>query len=136
MRFCMALLLLLQSLPGKAELQDDIEEIAQDLYDYMAHLSNYYSSTEDYYYDNITATPATYVYEFDSYEANVTEYVDWEKLFSEEHVTTEVPQVPDTNAPGDSRDAKDSQDFQESLGLSLQGHLTLIILLSFLGLLL
>ncbi|XP_053856880.1 uncharacterized protein LOC128820256 [Vidua macroura] len=136
MNFCIAVLLVLQSLPGKAELEDDMEEIAQDLYDYMAHLSNYYSSTEDYYYDNITATPATYVYEFDSYETSTIGYMDWEKLFPEENATTEVSGFPDTNAPGDSRDAKDSQDFQESLGSSLQGHLTLIILLSFLGLLL
>nr|XP_030147234.3 uncharacterized protein LOC115498426 [Taeniopygia guttata] len=136
MRVCIAVLLVLQSLPGKAELQDDMEEIAQDLYDYMAHLSNYYSSTEDYYYDNITATPATYVYEFDSYEANTIGYVDWDKLFPEENATTKVPEVPNTKAPGDSRDAKDSQDFQESLGSSLQGHLTLTILLSCLGLLL
>lgn len=135
-------------LSGKAEVEDDMEEIAQDLYDYVAHLSekclfesiftifhkprervgitrarkgfvrivqvnlsllkwkswaitttdmgegltpcwtdvpnhhsatspgavsipgNYYYSTEDYYYDNITATPATYVYELDSYEVS------------------------------------------------------------------
>lgn len=34
---------------------------------------NYYDSTystEDYYYDNITATPATYVYELESYEVS------------------------------------------------------------------
>lgn len=31
---------------------------------------NYYYSTEEYYYDNTTATPATYVYEFDSYEVS------------------------------------------------------------------
>lgn len=28
---------------------------------------NYNYSTEDYYYENITATPATYMYELDSY---------------------------------------------------------------------
>ncbi|CAN8206887.1 unnamed protein product [Coccothraustes coccothraustes] len=136
MNFCIAVLLVLQSLPGKAEVEDDTEEIASDLYEYVAHLSNYYYSTEDYYYDNITATPATYVYEFDSYETNTTGEMDWENWFPEWNDTTMVPGLPDTNAPGDSRDAKDSQDFQGSLGSSLQSHLTLIILLSFLGLLL
>ncbi|XP_039566075.1 uncharacterized protein LOC120502590 isoform X2 [Passer montanus] len=136
MNFCIAVLLVLQSLPGKAEVKDDMEEIAQDLYEYLAHLSDEYYSTEDYYYDNITATPGTYVYEFDSYETNTIGDMDWEKWLSEENATTEVSGSPDTSAPGVSRDAKDSQDFQESLGSSLQGHLTLIILLSFLGLLL
>ncbi|XP_032938738.1 uncharacterized protein LOC117008779 isoform X2 [Catharus ustulatus] len=73
MNFCIAVLLVLHSLPGKVELEDDLEEMAQDLYDYMAHLSNYYDSTystEDYYYDNITATPATYVYDLESYEVS------------------------------------------------------------------
>ncbi|XP_030821182.1 uncharacterized protein LOC115913342 [Camarhynchus parvulus] len=132
MNFCIAVLLVLQSLPGKAEVEDE-EEIAPDLFEYMTHLSNYYYSTEDYYYDNTTATPATYVYEFDSYETNITGDMDYEQLFPEWNATTEVSGLPDTNAPGD---AKDTQDFQESLGSSLQGHLTLIILLSFLGLLL
>lgn len=113
-----------------------MEEIAQDLYDYMAHLSNYYYSTEDYYYDNITATPATYMYELDSYETSTFGEVDWDKLFPEKNSTTKISGIPDTNAPGDSRDAEDSQDSQESFGSSLQCHLTLIILLSFLGLLL
>lgn len=93
--------------------------------------------------------------------------VDWEKWFSEENSTTQISGIPDKNAPGDSRDAEDSQvgacqlmssatgfqhikmwdfgtdlfslthqDSQESFGSSLQCHLTLIILLSFLGLLL
>ncbi|KAM7028967.1 uncharacterized protein M8220_014111 isoform 1-T3 [Acridotheres tristis] len=136
MNFCFAVLLVLHSLPGKAELEDDLEEIAQDLYDYMAHLSNYYYSTEDYYYDNITATPATYMYELDSNETSTFGDIDWEKFFAEENSTTEVSRLPDTNAAGDSKDAEDSQDFQESFGSPLQGHLTLIILLSFLGLLL
>ncbi|XP_041883429.1 uncharacterized protein LOC121664264 [Corvus kubaryi] len=136
MNFCIAVLLVLHSLPGKAEVEDDVEEIAQDLYDYMAHLSNYYYSTEDYYYDNITATPATYVYELDSYETSTLGEVDWDKLFPEENSTTKISGRPDTNAPGDSRDAEDSQDSQESFGSSLQCHLSLIVLLSFLGLLL
>ncbi|KAM3657072.1 uncharacterized protein VK521_014509 isoform 1-T2 [Ammospiza maritima maritima] len=147
MNFCIAVLLVLQSLPGKAEVEDE-EEIAPDLFEYMTHLSDYYYSTEDYYYDNATATPATYVYEFDSYETNTTGDIDYDKFFPEWNDTIELSGLPDTNAPGDAKDtpgnakdtprgAKDSQDFhQESLGSSLQGHLTLIILLSFLGLLL
>ncbi|KAL9822988.1 uncharacterized protein GJ701_015837 isoform 2-T2 [Geothlypis trichas] len=139
MNFCIAVLLVLQSLPGKAEVEDE-EEIAPDLFEYMTHLSNYYYSTEEYYYDNTTATPATYVYEFDSYETNFTGDIDYEELFPEWNATTEVSGLPDTNASGDAKDtpgsAKDTQDFQGSLGSSLQGHLTLIILLSFLGLLL
>ncbi|TRZ09914.1 hypothetical protein HGM15179_017213 [Zosterops borbonicus] len=136
MNFCIAVLLVLHSLPGKAEVEDDLEEIVQDLYDYMAHLSNYYYSTEDYYYDNITATPATYIYELDSYETSTNGEIDWEKWLLEQNITTNISGLPDANAPGDSRDAKDSRDFQESLGSSLQSQLTLIILLSFLGLLL
>ncbi|XP_077048000.1 uncharacterized protein LOC143696197 isoform X1 [Agelaius phoeniceus] len=216
MNFCIAVLLVLRSLPGKAEVEDDTEEMAPDLFEYMTHLSekclffksiftishepqqrvgitragkgfigavqthlsctggnkpghggrtqlspcwtgvpsahsatspgavsisgNYYYSTEDYYYDNTTATPATYVYEFDSYETNITEDLDYEKFLREWNATSEVSGLPDTNAPGDAKDtpgdAKDTQDFQESLGSSLQGHLTLIILLSFLALLL
>lgn len=31
---------------------------------------NYYYTTEDYYYDNITATPATYMYELDPYDVS------------------------------------------------------------------
>ncbi|KAM4880275.1 uncharacterized protein FYW23_013978 [Sylvia borin] len=136
MKFCIAVLLVLHSLPGKAEVEDDREEIAQDLYDYMAHLSNYYYSTEDYYYDNITATPATYIYELESYETSTTGEVDWEKWFLEGNATTNISGLPDTKASGDSRDAEDSQDSQESFGSSLQSQLILIILLSFLGLLL
>ncbi|XP_015505775.1 uncharacterized protein LOC107214681 isoform X2 [Parus major] len=136
MNLCIAVLLLLHSLTGKAEVQDDMEEMTQDLYDYMAHLSNYYYSTEDYYYDNITATPATYMYELDTYETSTIGEVDWEKWFPVENATTMISGLPDTNAPGDSRDVDNSQDSQESLGPSLQGHLTLIILLSFLSLLL
>ncbi|XP_005497122.2 uncharacterized protein LOC102071860 [Zonotrichia albicollis] len=139
MNFCIAVLLVLQSLPGKAEVEDE-EEIAPDLFEYMTHLSDYYYSTEDYYYDNVTATPATYVYEFDSYETNTTGDIDYDKFFPEWNDTIELSGLPDINAPGDAKatpgDAKDTQDFQESLGSSLQGHLTLIILLSSLGLLL
>lgn len=137
MNFCIAVLLVLNSFPGKVELEDDMEEVTQDLYDYMAHLTDYYYSTEDYYYDNVTATPATYVYELDSYEVNTLGDVDWEKWFPVGNAATEISGVPDKNAPGDSRDAEDSQGSQESFGSSLQCHLTLIILLlSFLGLLL
>ncbi|RMB90728.1 hypothetical protein DUI87_32993 [Hirundo rustica rustica] len=113
MNFYIAVLLVLHSLPG-----------------------NYYYSTEDYYYDNITATPATYMYELDSYETSTAGEVDWGKWFAEENATTKISGLPDTNAPGVSRDAENSQDSWESLGSSLQSQLTLIILLSFLGLLL
>lgn len=76
------------------------------------------------------------MYEFDSNETSTFGDIDWEKFFSEENATTKIPGLPDRNAPVDSRDAEDSQDSHESFGSSLQGHLTLIILLSFLGLLL
>ncbi|XP_032938737.1 uncharacterized protein LOC117008779 isoform X1 [Catharus ustulatus] len=112
MNFCIAVLLVLHSLPGKVELEDDLEEMAQDLYDYMAHLSNYYDSTystEDYYYDNITATPATYVYDLESYETSTFGDIDWEKWFSEENDTTTTSGLPNTNSSGDARDAKDTQ---------------------------
>lgn len=42
-------------------------------------------------------------------QTNTTGELDWENWFPEWNATTNVPGLPDTDAPRDSRDAKDSQ---------------------------
>ncbi|XP_017694857.1 PREDICTED: uncharacterized protein LOC108509787 isoform X2 [Lepidothrix coronata] len=134
MNFFIAALLVLQFAPGNAEVEDDEEEITQFLFDYAARYSDYLYSTGDYYYDNTTGMPTPYTFEMDSYETNtIGDYGQW---FPQEDATTKISGIPDTDAPGDSRNAKDSQDFWESAGSPLQSHLPLVTLLSLRGLLL
>ncbi|XP_027558602.1 uncharacterized protein LOC113977028 isoform X1 [Neopelma chrysocephalum] len=68
MNFFIAALLVLQFVPGNAEVEDDEEEITQFLFDYAARYSDYLYSTGDYYYDNTTGMPTPYTFEMDSYE--------------------------------------------------------------------
>ncbi|XP_032568756.1 uncharacterized protein LOC116799617 [Chiroxiphia lanceolata] len=134
MNFFIAALLVLQFVPGNAEVEDDEEEITQFLFDYAARYSDYLYSTGDYYYDNTTGMPTPYTFEMDSYETNtIGDFGQW---FPQEDATTKISGIPDTDAPGDSRNAKDSQDFWESAGPPLQCHVPLVTLLSLRGLLL
>ncbi|XP_027558603.1 uncharacterized protein LOC113977028 isoform X2 [Neopelma chrysocephalum] len=134
MNFFIAALLVLQFVPGNAEVEDDEEEITQFLFDYAARYSDYLYSTGDYYYDNTTGMPTPYTFEMDSYETNtIGDYGQW---FPQEDATIKISGIPDTDAPEDSRNAKDSQDIWESAGSPLQCHVPLVTLLSLRGLLL